>query len=81
MKAAYIAQVKSSIVKVRLDPALAGELAHAAERSRCSRNELARELLRRHLGLAQLNDLRRMTMPFSAACGYLTDEDVFRDLS
>jgi hypothetical protein len=73
--------VKSSIVKARLEPALAGELARAAERSGRSRNELARELLRRQLGLAQLNDLRRRTMPFSAACGYLTDEDLIRDLS
>lgn len=40
-----------------------------------------RDALRRQLALAQLSDLRRRIMPFAEAQGYLTDEDVFRDVS
>jgi hypothetical protein len=29
----------------------------------------------------QFEDLRRQTLPFAEARGYLTDEDVFRDVS
>jgi hypothetical protein len=40
-----------------------------------------REALRRHLALTQFEDLRKRMMPFAEAAGYLTDEDVFRDVS
>jgi hypothetical protein len=33
------------------------------------------------LAVAQFEDLRRRIMPFAEAQGYLTDEDVFRDVS
>ena len=35
----------------------------------------------RQLALAQFQDLRRRIMPLAEARGYLTDEDVFRDVS
>jgi hypothetical protein len=40
-----------------------------------------RDALKRQLAVAQLEDLRRRIMPFAEAQGYLTDEDVFRDVS
>jgi hypothetical protein len=49
--------------------------------SHLTRSEFVREALRRQLALSQFEGLRRRIMPFAEAQGYLTDEDVFRDVS
>ena len=46
-----------------------------------SRSEVVRDAVQRQLALAQFQDLRRRIMPLAEARGYLTDEDVFRDVS
>lgn len=73
--------MKTSLLTIRLDPALERQLARAAKRSGRSRSELVRDALRRQLALSQFEDLRRRIMPLAEARGYLTDEDVFRDVS
>jgi len=73
--------MKTSIVTIRLDPALERQLAQAARRSGLSRSELVRDALRRQLALSEFADLRRRIMPLAEARAYLTDEDVFRDVS
>lgn len=73
--------MKTSALTIRLDPDLDRRLSRAARRSGRTRSEFVREALRRQLAIAQLEDLRRRIMPFAEAQGYLTDEDVFRDLS
>jgi len=73
--------MKTSTVTIRLDPELEKELGRAAERSGRSRSEVVRDALRRQLAVAQFDDLRRRIMPLAEARGYLTDEDVFRDVS
>lgn len=73
--------MKTSALTIRLDPELERRLEEAAERSGRTRSEFVREALRRQLALAQFEDLRRRILPFAEARGYLTDEDVFRDVS
>jgi metal-responsive CopG/Arc/MetJ family transcriptional regulator len=73
--------MKSSILTIRLDQALIRQLTRVAKRSGRSRSELVRDALRRQLALAQLDDLRRRIMPLAESRGYLTDEDIFRDVS
>lgn len=73
--------MKTSALTIRLDPDLQRRLARAAKRSGRTRSELVRDALRRQLAVAQFEDLRRRIMPFAEAQGYLTDEDVFRDVS
>jgi predicted transcriptional regulator len=73
--------MKTSALTIRLDPELERQLARAAKRSGRSRSDLVRDALRRQLAIAQFQDLRRRTMPLAEAAGYLTDEDVFRDVS
>ena len=73
--------MKTSALTIRLDPELDRRLNEAAERSGRTRSEFVREAVRRQLALAQFEDLRRRIMPFAEARGYLTDEDVFRDVS
>lgn len=73
--------MKTAALTIRLDPALERQLAKAARRTGRSRSELVRDALRRQLALAQFDDLRRRIMPLAEARGYLTDEDIFHDVS
>lgn len=70
-----------SAITIRLDPDLERRLDRLAEETGKSRSEIVREALRRQLALLQFEQLRERIMPFAEARGYLTDEDVFRDIS
>jgi hypothetical protein len=52
-----------------------------AKRTGRSRSEIVRAAVQRQLALTQFQDIRRRIMPRAEARGYLTDEDVFRDIS
>lgn len=66
---------------VRLDPELRRMLEEVCRRSRRKRSDVVRDALRRQLARLRFEQLRRRVMPFAEARGYLTDEDVFRDVS
>lgn len=66
---------------IRLDDKLERELARLAKRIGRTKSEVAREALRRQLYSQRFRALRRRAIPYAAAAGYLTDEDVFRDVS
>ena len=73
--------MKSSALTIRLDDNLDRQLAQVAKRTGRTRSEVVRDAVRRQLALAQFQDLRRRVMPLAEARGYVTDEDVFRDIS
>jgi len=73
--------MKTSTLTIRLDKDLDRLLAKAAKQSGMNRSEIAREALRRQLRVSQFEALRKKIMPFAEARGYLTDEDVFREIS
>jgi predicted transcriptional regulator len=73
--------MKTTAITIRLDEDLDKLLTKAASQSGKNRSEVAREALRRQLRISQFESLRRRTMPFAEARGYLTDEDVFSDIS
>lgn len=73
--------MKTSILTIRLDKDLDDLLTKASRRSGRNRSEVAREALRRQLRISQFEALRRKIMPFAEARGYLTDEDVFAEVS
>lgn len=66
---------------IRLDDQTDRDLREVADRSGRTRSEVAREALRRQLALMRFEQTRQRVMPFAEARGYLTDEDVFRDVS
>ena len=66
---------------IRLDEELDARLSAVAEREGKTRSELARELLRRHLLVRDLDALRDRLRPYAEAAGCLTDEDFFRETS
>jgi predicted transcriptional regulator len=73
--------MKSMSCTIRLDPELGRLLAKASRRSGKSRSEIAREAPRRQLRLAQFEEMRKRIMPFAETRGYLTDEDIFSEIS
>jgi len=70
-----------STVTVRLDEDLDQELSEVSEAAGRSRSEIVRDALRRQLSTLRFEELRGQVMPFAEARGYLTDEDVFEEVS
>jgi metal-responsive CopG/Arc/MetJ family transcriptional regulator len=68
-------------VTVRLDRSLERSLDRYCRSSGRKRSEVVRDALRRQLSLLAFENLRRQVMPFAEARGYLSDEDVFADVS
>lgn len=66
---------------IRIDEELERELSRLATSQHKSKSEVARELLRKHLLLLELDQVREKLRPYAEAGGYLTDEDFFRDIS
>ena len=66
---------------IRLDKDLERMLDRLCKRTCQSRSDLVRQAVRREVSLRRFEDLRRRVLPFAEARGYLTDEDVFRDIS
>jgi len=70
-----------TLLTIRLDKSLERLFARLSKRMGRTRSDLARDALRRQLALFQFEDVRRKVLPFAEARGYLTDEDVIRDVS
>jgi len=68
-------------VTVRLEPELERQLDRVSRELGRTRSEIVRDALRRQLAVLRFEKLRRQLMPFAEARGYLTDEDVSRDVS
>ncbi|MEO6080999.1 MAG: CopG family transcriptional regulator [Steroidobacteraceae bacterium] len=73
--------LKTSSLTIRLDPDLGRQVTKAAKRAGLSRSAIVRNAVRRQLSLVQLQNLRRRIVPLAEARGYLTEEDVFREVS
>lgn len=66
---------------IRIDERLDAELREVAARTGTGKSAFVREAVRRQLAIARLEQLRRRVAPFAEAQGWLTDEDVFDDVS
>ena len=71
----------SDTITIRLNPELGKLLSRLARETGRTRSEIVREALRRQLSIFRFEQLRRQALPFAEARGYLTDEDVTRDVS
>jgi metal-responsive CopG/Arc/MetJ family transcriptional regulator len=70
-----------SAVTIRLDSKLARELDRVCRRLGRTRSEVVRDALRRQIALLRFDEGRQRLLPHAEAAGYLTDEDVVRDVS
>ena len=70
-----------SPLTIRLDVELERTLDEYCRQTGQSRSDVVRDALRRQLAVSRFEQLRNRLMPYAEAKGYLTDEDVFRDIS
>ncbi len=73
--------MKSAAVTIRLEADLERQLDRVCKQSGRTRSDVVRDALKRQLSIIRFEQLRRQVMPFAEARGYLTDEDVNRDVS
>lgn len=70
-----------SSLTIRLDEKLEKDLSELAERQHRSKSDVAREILRRRIAIEKFQALRERLLPYGEAAGYLTDEEIFEDIS
>ena len=68
-------------VTVRLERDLEKQLDQVSKKLHQTRSDVIRNALRRQLALLRFEEVRQQLKPLAEAAGYLTDEDVFRDVS
>lgn len=73
--------MKTTAVTIRLDTGLKRQLNKVCKEIGRTQSEVVRDALKRQLALIRFRQLRRKVMPLAEARGYVTDEDVFRDVS
>lgn len=66
---------------IRIDDELENDLDQLAKSQHRTKSDLAREMLRKRVAVERFRELRRKALPLAEAAGYLSDEDVFRDVS
>jgi predicted transcriptional regulator len=71
----------ATVLTVRLDDEMDEALARACEWSGKSKSDVVRDAIKREVRLLEFDVLRARLMPYAEAQGWLTDEDVFRDVS
>jgi len=71
----------NSAITVRIDGALQKRLESVSRRTGISRSDIVRNALKRQLSILAFEKHREIAMPFAEARGYLTDDDVFREIS
>jgi predicted transcriptional regulator len=69
------------VVTIRLDQGLELMLNQFCRRSKRTRSEVVRDVLRRQLSLMTFEQLQYKAVPFAEARGFLTDEDIFKAVS
>ena len=66
---------------IRLPDELRDDLEKLSEEQRKPVSDIVRESIRRYVAVEKFRSLRKKTLPFAEAQGYLTDEDIFNATS
>lgn len=66
---------------IRIDEQLENDLERLASTQHRTKSDLAREMLRKRIAVERFRELRRKALPLAEAAGYVSDEDIFHDVS
>ena len=66
---------------IRIDKQLENDLERLARTQHRTKSDLAREMLRKRVAVERFRELRRRALPLAEAAGYISDEDIFNDVS
>jgi predicted transcriptional regulator len=69
------------MLTIRIDAKLEKELKRIAKARGRTKSQLVREMLRQYTTLELFEAARRRLTPYAEKAGWLTDEDVFREVS
>jgi predicted transcriptional regulator len=70
-----------STLTIRIPDPLRRELEKLCRQKQQAMSDLVRDSLRRYVAVERFSALRKKSLPFAEAQGYLTDEDVFKAVS
>ena len=73
--------MKTSAVTIRMDTELKRQLNKLCKQTGRSQSEIVRDALKRQFAIIRFRQMRGKILPLAEARGYITDEDVFRDVS
>lgn len=66
---------------IRIDDKLDQDLEQLARAQHRTKSDLARDMLRKRIAVERFQELRRKALPLAEAAGYVSDEDVFNEIS
>ena len=66
---------------IRIDDKLDKDLEQLAKAQHRTKSDLAREMLRKRIAVERFRELRRNALPLAEAAGFVSDEDIFREIS
>jgi Arc/MetJ-type ribon-helix-helix transcriptional regulator len=70
-----------STLNVRIPDSLRRELEKLCRQKKRAMSDVVRDSLQRYLAAERFAELRKKTLPFAEAQGFLVDEDVFKAIS
>jgi predicted transcriptional regulator len=70
-----------STLNVRIPDPLRRELEKLCRQEKRALSDVVRDSLRRYVATQRFQSLRKKTLPFAEAQGFLADEDVFKAIS
>jgi predicted transcriptional regulator len=71
----------NTTLTIRIDEEIEKLLEQASKRSGRTKSELVRQALKRQLSVESFQELRKQLLPYGEVQGWLTDEDVFSEVS
>jgi predicted transcriptional regulator len=66
---------------IRLPDELRDNLQKLSEEQNKPVSDIVRESIRRYVAVERFRALRKKVLPFAEALGFLTDEDIFKEIS
>ena len=66
---------------IRIDDELDKDLEQLARAQHRTKSDLARDMLRKRIAVERFRELRRKALPLAESAGYVSDEDIFREIS
>jgi len=71
----------TTTLTIRIDQELEQLLEQSSKKSGQSKSELVRQALKRQLAVETFQELRKKLLPYGERHGWLTDKDVFEEVS
>ncbi|MGC8555367.1 MAG: ribbon-helix-helix domain-containing protein [Candidatus Acidulodesulfobacterium sp.] len=72
--------MKNATITLRISKDLKEEMDFILENEKSSQSEFIREALNKYISLKKFYYLRKKVLPYAESKGFLTDEDIFKNL-